>query len=107
MYTDSSNYDEFALLVEVGSSLGLWIGLSALGRHYYLFIHELFLKESQFIFKQIMNRDMNIFKEFLISCTYSKYLLTILISQIRCIGYCYQECCLGKKEDQVLLDFFL
>ena len=31
VYTDSSNYDEFALSVEVGSSLGLWIGLSALG----------------------------------------------------------------------------
>ena len=29
--TEAYNYDEFALLVEVGSSLGLWIGLSALG----------------------------------------------------------------------------
>ena len=26
-----SNYDEFDLIVEVGSALGLWIGLSALG----------------------------------------------------------------------------
>ena len=26
-----SNYDEFALLVEAGSSLGLWVGLSIIG----------------------------------------------------------------------------
>ena len=29
--TDTNNYDVFALLVEAGSSLGLWVGLSALG----------------------------------------------------------------------------
>ena len=28
---EQSNYNEFDLMVEVGSSLGLWIGLSALG----------------------------------------------------------------------------
>ena len=39
VYTDSSNYDEFALLVEVGSSLGLWIGLSALGEQEYILVN--------------------------------------------------------------------
>ena len=28
---EESNYNEFDLMVEVGSSIGLWIGLSALG----------------------------------------------------------------------------
>ena len=28
---EESNYDELDLIVEIGSSLGLWIGLSALG----------------------------------------------------------------------------
>ena len=28
---EKNNYNEFDLMVEVGSSLGLWIGLSALG----------------------------------------------------------------------------
>ena len=30
VFEDVNNYDEFSLIVEVGSSLGLWIGLSAL-----------------------------------------------------------------------------
>jgi hypothetical protein len=29
--TDTNNYDIFSLFVEAGSSLGLWIGLCALG----------------------------------------------------------------------------
>ena len=28
---DTNNYDIFSLFVEAGSSLGLWVGLSALG----------------------------------------------------------------------------
>ena len=29
--TDTNNYDIFSLIVEAGSSLGLWVGFSALG----------------------------------------------------------------------------
>ena len=46
---EESNYDELDLIVEIGSSLGLWIGLSALG------ILDLVYKKMQILYSNVFH----------------------------------------------------